>query len=89
MLNITYIGDSWAFMHQRHNCIIPSLIENKIHQPANIYSYGVNGLTSKIIYENIYTNNYLKQFLNNNKPRYCFISAGINDCNKKMGIRNY
>ncbi len=89
MLNITYIGDSWAFMHQRHNCIIPSLIENKIDKPANIYSYGVNGLTSKIIYENIYTNNYLKQFLNNNKPRYCFISAGINDCNKKMGIRNY
>ena len=89
MLNITYIGDSWAFMHQRHNCMIPSIIEKETHQPANIYSYEVNGLTSKIIYRNIFTNDYLMHFLKSSKPKFCFISAGINDCNKKMGINNY
>ena len=88
-IHIAFIGDSWAHMHRDHNCKIAKLIEDTLHKPTTIHSYGVCGLTSKEIYENIFENNDFKHFLQKRAYKYCIISAGINDCNKKMGIKNY
>ena len=52
-LRIAYIGDSWAFMHNDHTCKIASILEDSIHKPVKVYSYGVCGLTSKEIYEKV------------------------------------
>lgn len=87
-LHIAYIGDSWAYMHHYH-CQIVEILNDTLHQPTVVHSFGICGLTSKEIYENIFNNNDFKSFLQIRNYNYCFISAGINDCNKKMGIKNY
>ena len=86
-LRIAYIGDSWAFMHKRHQCKITHILKEITHQPIEVHSFGVCGLTSKEIYENLHLNNNFINFLQAKGFNYCFISAGINDCNKKMGIK--
>ena len=59
-LRIAYIGDSWAFRHKDHACKIVSILEDSIHKPVKVHSYGVCGLTSKEIYENMFDNSELK-----------------------------
>lgn len=88
-LRIAYIGDSWAFMHQDHNCQISDIIKDVIHRPVKVHSYGICGLTSREFYENIYKNTDLKHFLQKRRYEYCFISLGINDTNTKMNIAYY
>ena len=89
-LRIAYIGDSWAFIHQReHQCLIPGIIEDSCHIPTRIYSFGLSGRTSKEIYEAIFDDEKLRQMLQNHKYDYCIVSAGINDANKKMSTRYY
>ena len=87
-LRVAYIGDSWAYMHQEHNCQIAKLLEDTLSRPVKVYSYGICGLTSKEIYENIFHNNDFKEFLQKRRYEYSFISAGINDTYKKMST-NY
>ena len=88
-LRIAYIGDSWAFMHKDHHCKIAKVLEDSIHRPVKVHSYGICGLTSKEIYENLFENSDMKQFMQKRYYKYCFISAGINDTYKKMGISYY
>lgn len=88
-LRIAYIGDSWAFMHKDHACKITSILEDSIHKPVKVYSYGVCGLTSKEIYENMFDNSEFKLFLSKRRYQYCYISAGINDTYKKMSTTYY
>lgn len=88
-LRIAYLGDSWAFMHREHNCQISDIIENIIHRPVIVHSYGICGLTSREFYENIYNNADLKIFLQKRRYEYCFISLGINDTYKKMSTTYY
>jgi len=88
-LRIAYIGDSWAFMHQEHNCKISTFIKDTIHRPVKVHSYGICGLTSKEFYENIFNNADLKHFLQKRRYEYCFISLGINDTNTKMSTTYY
>ena len=88
-LRIAYLGDSWAFMHQEHNCEISKILEVTLHRPVRVHSYGMCGLTSKEVYENIFNNSDLKHFLQKRRYEYCFISLGINDTYKKMGITYY
>lgn len=88
-LRIAYIGDSWAFMHKDHDCVMSKLITDTLHRPVRVHSYGICGLTSKEIYENMYDNADFKHFLQKRAYEYCFISAGINDTYKKMGTRYY
>lgn len=88
-LRIAYIGDSWAFMHKDHDCVISKLITDTLHRPVRVHSYGICGLTSKEIYENMYENADFKHFLQKRAYEYCFISAGINDTYKKLGTRYY
>lgn len=88
-IRIAYIGDSWAFMHKDHECLIPKLLSDTLHRPVKVHSFGICGLTSKEIYENIYNNTVFKHFLLKRKYHYCFISAGINDTYKKMSTIYY
>lgn len=88
-IRIAYIGDSWAFMHKDHHCVIARVIEDSIHRPVKVHSYGICGLTSKEIYENLFENFDMKQFMQKRCYKYYFISAGINDTYKKMGISYY
>ena len=88
-LRIAFIGDSWAFMHKYHECMIPQLLQDSLHRPVKVHSYGVCGLTSKEIYENIFDNSDFKQFLSKRRYKYCYVSAGINDTYKKMSTSYY
>ena len=88
-LRIAFIGDSWAFMHRDHECMIPQLLQDSLHRPVKVHSYGVCGLTSKEIYENIFDNSDFKQFLSKRRYEFCYVSAGINDTYKKMSTSYY
>lgn len=88
-LRIAFIGDSWAFMHKDHDCQIAQMLQDSIHRPVKVHSYGVCGLTSKEIYENFFDNRDFKQFLSKRRYEFCYISAGINDTYKKMGTSYY
>ena len=87
-LRIAFIGDSWAFGHQRHQCTIKETIENTIHRPVSVSSYGIGGLTSKEIYNALFEINTFRVFIEHGYD-YCYISAGINDANKKMSKLYY
>ncbi len=88
-LRIAYIGDSWAYLHREHDCIIADILEDSLSQPVKVHSYGICGLTSKEIYENLYQNNDLKRFLQKRRYEYCIVSAGINDTYKIMSTHYY
>jgi len=88
-INIAFIGDSWAFMHKDHSCKIAEYLEYEIKKPVRVYSFGINGLTSKEIYESMYDNNDLRNFMHQKHYDYCYISAGINDTYKKMNTSYY
>ena len=88
-LRIAYIGDSWAFYHRDHKCQIPIMLEETLHRPVKVHSYGIGGKTSKEIYECIYNHTGFKQFFEKREYKYCFISAGINDTYKKMSTDYY
>lgn len=87
-IRIAYIGDSWAFGHQFHQCKIKELLENKLRRPVIVSSYGIGGLTSKEIYHALFELDSLKNFIEKGYD-YCFISAGINDTYKKMSTTYY
>lgn len=87
-IRIAYIGDSWAFGHQFHQCKIKELLEKKLHHPVIVNSYGIGGLTSKEIYYALFELDSLKHFMVKGYD-YCFISAGINDTYKKMSTTYY
>ena len=88
-INIAFIGDSWAFRHKNHSCKIGDYIESVIHKPVRVYSYGINGLTSKEIYERMYVDDDFIHFMQQKQFDYCYLSAGINDTYKKMSTSYY
>jgi lysophospholipase L1-like esterase len=87
-LRIAYIGDSWAAMHKEHECIIVRIIEDSIHRPVKVSSFGIHGKTSKEIYENLFDNQNMRHFMMQGYD-FCFVSAGINDTYKKMSVTYY
>lgn len=88
-LRIAFIGDSWAYIHKSHNCKIAQIIEDSIHCPVSVHSFGICGLTSKEIYEHLFEDSDFKQFMQERKYVYCFVSVGINDTYKKMNSSYY
>lgn len=86
---IAYIGDSWAFFHRNHECIIADMLKDKIQRPVKVHTYGICGLTSKEIYKQFYDNNDFKNFIQKRRYEVCFVSAGINDTYKKMSTSYY
>ena len=87
-LRIAYIGDSWAYLHNKHNCQIAQLLEDSIHHPVMVYSLGLSGFTSKEIYNALFDVEEFKHFMKKGY-HFCYISAGINDTFKKMGTSYY
>lgn len=87
-IKIAYIGDSWAYLHKTHNCIIDTVISSRKHLHVQMRSVGVNGMTSKEIYQAIFNNDSIHNLLKW-RPNYCIISAGINDTDLKVGKNNY
>ena len=71
------------------NCKIAQIIEDSIHCPISVHSFGICGLTSKEIYEHIFDDPDFRQFMQDKKYDYCFVSAGINDTYKKMSSSYY
>lgn len=88
-LRIAFIGDSWAAMHKEHECAIAQMVEDSIHLPVIVSSFGSQGKTSKEIYENMYDNRDFRLFFSKKRYQYCYISAGINDTYKKMSTSYY
>ena len=88
-LRIAYIGDSWAYWHKDHECQIAQLLEDTLHRPVKVHSYGICGRTSREIYENMFENSNFKEFLTKRRYEYCYVSVGINDTHKKMSIQYY
>ncbi len=86
-IRIAFIGDSWAYMHN-HNCHIAQAVEDSIHHPVIVCSFGLGGFTSKDIYNALFEIEHFKHFIEKGY-HYCYISAGINDTNKKMGTPYY
>lgn len=87
-LRIAYIGDSWAAIHNKHECVIAQMVEDSIHKPVKVSSFGIHGKTSKEIYDNLFDNIDMRCFIMQGFD-YCFISAGINDTYKKMSTDYY
>jgi len=87
-IRIAYIGDSWAAMHKKHECIIAKMIEDSVHRTVIVSSFGIHGKTSKEIYESLFDNKEMRNFIMQGYD-FCFISAGINDTYKKMSVTYY
>lgn len=87
-IRIAYIGDSWAYFHIDKKCVIDSVIHVQVGRPALIRNAGVGGLTSKEIYNSIFMNKDIRSVIEWG-PDFCFVSAGINDSNRKTGGDNY
>ena len=87
-LRIAFIGDSWAFMHREYDAATSQYLSQSLNRPVRLMSFGICGLTSSEIYENIFENDLLKDFLSIGHD-YCILSAGINDTYKKMSPTYY
>lgn len=87
-IRIAYIGDSWAFGHQFHQCKIADILSKELSRPVCVSSYGIGGLTSKEIYHALFELDSLRHFMERGYD-YCYISAGINDTYKKMSTTYY
>lgn len=88
-LSIAFIGDSWAYLHNRHKCIIPKQIESAIKRPVKIKSIGISRLTSKELYKSIYDNKEMRVLFQTNHFDYCIIATGVNDTDNKMSTSYY
>ena len=87
-IRIGYIGDSWAEGHKNVKCIIDSLVGDAIGHPVVVRIAGISGLTSKNVYYSIFKNDSIRNVIEWG-PDFCFVVAGINDSDRKMGRRYY
>ena len=87
-IRIAYIGDSWADGHKRVRCVIDSFISDAINQPVVVKTAGISGLTSKNIYYGIFRDRAMRNVIEWG-PDYCFVVAGINDSDRKIGKGYY
>jgi lysophospholipase L1-like esterase len=87
-IRISYIGDSWAEMHKNIDCVIDSLVSDAIGSPVVVKTAGISGLTSKYIYNCIFRNDSMRNVIKWG-PDFCFLVAGINDSDRKMGKKYY
>ena len=87
-IRIAYVGDSWAVYQQYYNCDIDSIISIVTKRPVKVRISGVNGITSKNVYYSFYRNDCMRELIEWG-PDFCFIVAGINDSDRKMGRSYY
>jgi len=87
-IRIAYIGDSWADRHRFVNCVIDSMISIHTGRHASVRFAGISGITSKNVYYGIFRDDYMRSVIEWG-PNYCFVIAGINDSDRKMGLGYY
>ena len=87
-IRIGYIGDSWADGHKKINCVIDSIVGNATGRTIEVRTAGISGLTSKNIYYSIFRDDSIRRVIEWG-PDYCFVVAGINDSDRKMGKYYY
>lgn len=87
-IRIAYIGDSWADRHKNVNCDIGSSVSDAIGRPVVVRTAGISGLTSKYLYYSIFGNDSIRNVIEWG-PAFCFVVAGVNDSDRKMGKGYY
>ena len=87
-IRVGYIGDSWADGHKRVMCVIDSFIQDALGRHVDVRTAGISGLTSKNIYYGIFRDDSMRSVIEWG-PDFCFVVAGINDTDRKMGARYY
>lgn len=87
-IRIAYIGDSWADGHKKVRCVIDSIISKETQRNVEVKTAGISGLTSKNIYYGIYRDDSMRSAIEWG-PNFCFVVAGINDTDRKMGKHYY
>lgn len=87
-IRIAYIGDSWAEGHKKTHCMIDSIIMKSAKRAVLVKTAGISGLTSKNVYYSIFRNDSIRSVIEWG-PDFCFVSAGINDSDRKMGTYYY
>ena len=87
-IRIAYIGDSWADGHKKVRCVMDSIISRETKRHVEVKTAGISGLTSKNIYYGIYRDDSMKSAIEWG-PDFCFVVAGINDSDRKMGKHYY
>lgn len=87
-IRIAYIGDSWADGHKKVRCVIDSIISKETQRNVEVKTAGISGLTSKNIYYGIYRDDSMRSAIEWG-PHFCFVVAGINDSDRKMGKHYY
>ena len=87
-IRIAYIGDSWAEGHKNVTCVIDSIISAVTGKPVVVETAGISGLTSKNVYYGVFRNYSMRSVIEWG-PDFCFVVAGINDSDRKMGKKYY
>jgi len=87
-IRIALIGDSWAFFHQPYDRNLSYDLTRRLQRAAKAESHGTCGLTSKELYNRIFEDNEMKEFLSKGFD-YCIISAGVNDTYRKLSKDYY
>lgn len=87
-IRIGYIGDSWADGHKNVNCSIDSLVRRATGRPVVVKTAGISGLTSKYLYYCFFREDSIRDVIEWG-PDFCFVAAGINDSDRKMGKKFY
>jgi len=87
-IRIAYIGDSWADGHKNVKCNIDTLVSNTTGRPVVVRTAGISGLTSKYLYYCIFRDDSIRDVIEWG-PDFCFVVAGINDTDRKMGKSYY
>jgi lysophospholipase L1-like esterase len=87
-IRVAYIGDSWADGHKKVKCVIDSLVYFSTGRPVVVKTAGISGLTSKNIYYGLFRDRSMRNVIEWG-PDFCFVVAGINDTDRKMGKGYY
>ncbi len=87
-IRIAYIGDSWAEYHKYFPCKINDIVQQHTQIATQTKISGISGLTSKNVYYSIFRNDSVRKVIEWG-PNYCFVVAGINDTDRKMGKLYY
>lgn len=89
-LKIGIIGDSWVARNKIDSILKIRLLEDSIK--CKIISSGHPGARSKLIYQNLFKDQYLdysSKYVITSKPDYCIVIAGVNDAASQIGAKNY
>lgn len=86
-LRLSVIGDSWAFRHQDYNASLAEELSKQTHRPVKVSSYGLSGKTSKEFYLCLFEDESISRVVDGTS--FCFVSVGINDTYRKIGLTYY